>query len=1130
MAEVQLQGPGWYICWLRFTIALVAAEAAPPEERSGAALAALRILSEVKNPYLGEPTACDLYPIHGQINETLWRAFSLLDDREWERAIEVLDGVSASISTTMFGELDGLMSRDLILQLVVETSTLSRRAAAKRFVDDNIAHGGSGVYYSYLAEYRLIAARLALTFNDKNEGWQYWTDACRLLTAYGWHRDTTIFELLDPLPELIAIDPARGREAVAKLQPLCERIPNHTDGKDTWHTRKRWWKLLAMADPCALADLILPKLMRSCNDPNLLLEGARSDLWKVWYHRADPVIAGALRLTLKDTLDEKDEHALEILADIYESIADGNQKRLLAMLMARIDERPAEYSFSNSKELLDRDQKRVNALNVIANRTGMPRITPLPPSVVDSGDSFSSPYSDFQASAGSHQVNRSNHVFPPGMAGIAQATRVWQDRLYKDTGPNWSVERFANILGCRLVELAETGRQEDASSAVMLIADSLTGNDQVEILKALAEGFELYGHIQLAAVAFALSWTRASGRGGWRRFGGKTEIESLQRAMKLDKGLVLRTIAGEISHVVLRNRGTLGITQALVWGFARGVFDNSPSVAYDIWDEAFEVIVERAPKVSEADDPQDVYKAPNPDNGTDIPGDIDNAFTAATLAGLSHPGREQKRRSLLATQSLIDQRVKSAGAAIGSALVSLSDPATLTWLLRLIELADDKAMPVLSKCEGALVQLAGCPHLTASVIARHLLSRICVSLVNFGEPDSELLEEGRTILLLPVDAKHGGENTKHSKLVDGVAGERLSRVKLILPGLRNAVYRRVGSQIKRKEHQDRLHKQFQTYGCKVKNRRPDAFLATEELVEDAMQRAAAGARVAKLLIGTPVAYPRQFEKVLARALLDDPQLPLAVEWTRCPRPNIPAPPSRCDTLWQALNATTEGVNDRPTHVEAADMIGGMLSGTVSVLNAESVPRLVGGQFDKWRLIATVEQRAIVLEDLHSKKYDVAHRYRCIELRFSEDRQALSLPPVSKGDLRVWSSQLQAGLIADKIIQCQPVVGYDSELLGGGDGRYGLGFQGSLLTPTRWLSAALDLRRTTYFIAEDHNGPALALISWRTEYETNDYELAWPRLHGTGLAVRYDVFDKMINSANGAMKFRDYVDGPANLCG
>ena len=71
----------------------------------------------------------------------------------------------------------------------------------------------------------------------------------------------------------------------------------------------------------------------------------------------------------------------------------------------------------------------------------------------------------------------------------------------------------------------------------------------------------------------------------------------------------------------------------------------------------------------------------------------------------------------------------------------------------------------------------------------------------------------------------------------------------------------------------------------------------------------------------------------------------------------------------------------------------------------------------------------------------------------------------------------------------PVVGYDSEVRDAGDGHYGLGIQRDLLTPTTWLVEALTLKQSAPFVLDDAAGRALALITWRTEYDTSDYYLA-----------------------------------------
>jgi hypothetical protein len=62
----------------------------------------------------------------------------------------------------------------------------------------------------------------------------------------------------------------------------------------------------------------------------------------------------------------------------------------------------------------------------------------------------------------------------------------------------------------------------------------------------------------------------------------------------------------------------------------------------------------------------------------------------------------------------------------------------------------------------------------------------------------------------------------------------------------------------------------------------DAFTGRDALVEDAVQRAAAGGRAALLAAGRPPADSAAWEYALAGLLLNDPSLPLAIERTRQP--------------------------------------------------------------------------------------------------------------------------------------------------------------------------------------------------------------------------------------------------------
>ena len=1130
-AEALLDSPGWYTCWLRFTIALVDAEAAPISVQSEAGLKAIRILTEVQDPFLGKPRACDLYQIHELINTTIRRAVSLLDDQSWRVGLELLDRVSKAISTTISGEIGGPVPRDGLLHLAVETATPTRRTAAQALINNEIVNGGGGRFYSDLAEYQLVAARLALKADDLTDARRHWMDACRLFIAYGWHKDITLYELLDPLPSLILVDPARGREAVAKVQPLCERIPQHTDGKETRHARSKWWELLAEADPHALSRLIQPRLLSSCNDPNWLLHDARSALWRTWYRRANPIFAGILRLTLEESLDKHDPDALKRLArNGTDGDGQGDPSHLLTALMARIDERPFKYSYSNGDELLNRDRERVEALNCVAARADAPTIRPLPAAPVEPDGAAISRNSRQTYRPVSRLPNQVAMMFRLGAVGIGEAIRAWRERRYDEIHPDRSVERFTNALGYRIMELVELGREGDAETALGSIADATGFDDGHRLLKALAEGLERHGQNNLAAMAYTLEWTRTRGQGGWMTFGGETEIDSLRRATELDRNRALRTAAAEVERVVFRGGGTYGITQALMYGFAKGGLGTTNSISFDIWDEAFAVISDRAPRVAATDDLEDIYVPPDPDDGTDLPGDIDTAFAMAIVAGVAHPGREMKRRSFVATQMLIDEHLSAATtAAIESALLSLSDPATLTWLLRVLELAGEKAAPIVSASRDALTELARGPHLTIRVLARRLLSDDAIPLAPIGQPDQELLNQGSSGLLLPAGATVSRENISQ-KMIDRVAGVRLPSAEPLLPGLRQAVQKRVDATLAKDEHKHRRWVQFDAYTGGLKERFPDLFPVSCEAVEDAIQRTAAGIRAARLMNHEPVADPAELEEQLAQVLLDDPELPLAVERARQPRPEIPPPPPRGDPLWQAFLARAEGGGADDTGVEAACQKGDSLFGTVEIMGAELVPTLAGGIYGGWRLVATVERREISRPDWKSKEEDVTERYRVIELRLKGDQQALTLPPIAESDIQAWRSCLRWSRCMNAEIRSQPVVGCDSVIRVAGDGHHGLGIQRNLLTPSLWLAAALELdRNTTHFVLEDSNGPAVALITWRTEYETDGYHLAWPRLYGAGLVVRNDAFDSLAYAAQDRLIFRDFIAGSTNLC-
>ena len=211
------------------------------------------------------------------------------------------------------------------------------------------------------------------------------------------------------------------------------------------------------------------------------------------------------------------------------------------------------------------------------------------------------------------------------------------------------------------------------------------------------------------------------------------------------------------------------------------------------------------------------------------------------------------------------------------------------------------------------------------------------------------------------------------------------------------------------------------------------------------------------------------------------------------------------------------------------MHGGSLLGTLTVAAPETAPVWDAGRFHGWRQLAVVEHRTYPPLDRNGDPDRVAVRLRAVELRDSGDLRDLTLPPVAAGDLGAWTTRFPAGVSQSTPKQPWPIVGYDSEAVTAGDARCGLGIQTPLLSPIPWVIVTLGLRRGALFVLDDDLGPALALVTWRTEYEAGPYHLAWPRLCGAAIVIRHDLFDQLLGAIPGRFKLRDFVSGDVGLC-
>jgi hypothetical protein len=547
------------------------------------------------------------------------------------------------------------------------------------------------------------------------------------------------------------------------------------------------------------------------------------------------------------------------------------------------------------------------------------------------------------------------------------------------------------------------------------------------------------------------------------------------------------------------------------------------------WDEAFAVIEKRAPHVHPSDAPDPVYQPLDPDSGEPAPGDLDAAIALAVLGSLAHPSREKKRRAFLAVQLLLNERPQVAAPAFVTALSTISDPATLAWLLRTMEISAAKSLPILMECQNTLRDLVSRDRLTVRALARRLIRGDQPPLVIPSYAQSALLNEQSEHIWLPegTDQSSSDELIHNKRFIEAVAGVRLSRSERFLPGLLNAVGDQVTEIRASEAFKKRLKSQIDAFADSIRKQWPNAFLANDEIVEDSLQSIAAGGRTACLMAGELIASPMEWEDQLASALLNDPTIPLLLETHRQPRPQISPPPSIGNEVWVQIHEY-QSHSSRPSVVEAAEEDERLLA-TITVKPASCSPIVEGGNFGGWRWFASVENRCVKHPDWQRKTDLFVERYCALEVRNTNDRQALTRPPVTTGDLRLWSIEVDHTLEAPLFEKSQPLVGIDYELAIVGDVHHGLGVPIPLLAPTTSLISLLKLHPGEPFSYEDENGLALALTTWRAEYDTSDYYLARPQLWGCGIVIRPDLFNQLVTVVGeDRLVLRDFIIGDLAL--
>lgn len=1061
-AEVLAEGEGWYRCWIAFTINLVIAEVSPVSERSTLALEALKLLEKETNPFIGVPRACDLFSGHGTISSTIERALHLLDPSDWPAALALLARVSESTTTVGMGFTSGPLHNDELAQIVSRVSDDRSKESVRDFLLTYAENASPSVYYSEIAAHRFRLARLEIEAGDLIQARTHWTTGVELLTAYGSHKDATIYEFLESFELLTQLDIAASRLALQRLQNVTLAIEHHTDGRGTQQVHSEWWKQAAVVDPEWLIAVALPELYGNVNSTFWALQEAVEHMWTHWHSRANAEVSAAGRLAIDSTLLTTDAADLQHYHDAGLG-ATPEGMSMLRRLVARADERPTSTTYTNAEEILTQTEATAAEVNGVASANALPRTFRVEPvrMVRQEEDRWGGGRSSTPLATSPSWL--STPTFSQGKAGILEIIRELSksSTSSQDSRENIS-DRYVNALGYRLMELSRSERSEEADQILFAIADALRFLQPDDLLACLSDGFELLGIPELTATSSVLAWTRARSDGGWKAFGGPNQLDYLTRALNADERKAREILGKEIARVS-RSSDSIGPTQALIHAVGSGALpwmEGPATGAVRCWNAAFDIVSSRAPRFSQADHSEYEYV---PTASGDISSDDINRYLAAVpLVKMALPGRESKRRALIAVGHLLGSSPDAVTAPLSICLLACSDPITQIALLELCIAEGFKSPQVLDLLLPTLRLLADTDLISVRTLARSILYD--VPPLPLGDPSPEL----RRALSLGLMNERMPDPMVESA-IEEFLGDRLRKTADLLPEAQDVIALRLSADLHDGAASKKIQRQLDALSSRSTLRWPDAVLAHEEAAEREMQLLAGSVRVARFLSGDPLRDSTNWEIVLANRLRTNNRYQLELERNRWPRPSFPGAPSHEDQQWDEVEASLTFKIIKDTFELFA------LDGT------------------DWVCIGALEEREHVEPGRNSPGQTSLTMLGC-----HVDQLTPGTVPLGTGTWRDWRGREQDTNSQDSNF---PLVNQliDPSL------RTGLGGTNSLLTPSSRLRSALDLRETDrmFTLANAEGDEVLRLVTWRAEYESSDYQLNYPRVQGQAVVVRHD---------------------------
>jgi len=699
---------GWYHAWLRFVTDLARAEAKARSEGTAAeaeVVSALECLAREQDPFEGDPRACDLYSIWDVIHRTFAQALLRLRSRDgWDRATALLGSISRHTTTYLDGSPGGPLVATALVDILLPHTIPNAAAPGILEAIRRQVERARSEFHSVQADLDMRLARACSAVGENEAARGSWHRACQHLAAYGFHKDTTIFQLIQGLYPLIALDEVRATELLASLQPMIHDMDVRTDGKETDHALIEWHGALGAASPAAAALLLARSLALHGGVMSWRLEKCLRRLLSRVAAAADPFLVLHLYQTVPFDGTEPDVRG---------------RLKVVTRLLAE-DEEVGRLTFGRVVAQVQGDSKECSdeaaeTIQRFAEEHDLPVgaewLLPAP------GSEQAADIEQQRAISGPELSERlaANPLLPEGATVLEISARLREIRALPGDRRRQN-EWLVNALGYRLCELLEKGNDSDARSLLLHITRTAYPSDTDELLVRIAVGLERLGHAEQAALACALCYANTSIRGWWLSQDEQDPPTWVGRGLLLSKAMFLQTLADEMVELVSAEPYGMGLVCRTI---SICTLDHQSETAFKCWEQAFAVIGHRLPGYGDAKSEFISYEQSIGEGWS-----LNEALAFLLLTRVSHPEYHRKYAALAGCAEVLVRKPQLVVRPIRELLQRDTPLTSCLLVLRTIQEAEGPPYAVSTHLVEELRLLQQCDLLALRMAADFLVERI----------------------------------------------------------------------------------------------------------------------------------------------------------------------------------------------------------------------------------------------------------------------------------------------------------------------------------------------------------------------------------------------------------------------